>query len=42
MNPNELFNANTRIVYDIFWKYFLKKTPEMYQDDIIQEGLLEL
>ena len=42
MNPNELFNANTRIVYDIFWKYFLKKTPEMYQKDIIQEGLLEL
>lgn len=42
MTPKELFDANTKLVYYIFNKYFKDKTLACYYDDLIQEGLLAL
>lgn len=42
MTPNELFNANQKLVYYCYHKYIEKQCPPGIHDDIIQEGFLGL
>lgn len=42
MTPNELFNANQKLVYYCYHKYIEKQCPPGIYDDIIQEGFLGL
>lgn len=42
MTPNELFNANQKLVYYCYHKYIKKQYPPGIYDDIIQEGFLGL
>lgn len=42
MTPNELFNANQKLVYYCYHKYIKKQCPPGIYDDIIQEGFLGL
>lgn len=42
MTPNELFNANQKLVYYCYHKYIKKQCPPSIYDDIIQEGFLGL
>lgn len=42
MTPNELFNANQKLVYYCYHKYIETQCPPGIYDDIIQEGFLGL
>ena len=42
MTPNELFNANQKLVYHCFHTYIRNQCPPSIYDDIIQEGFLGL
>lgn len=42
MTPNELFNANQKLVYHCFHAYIRNQCPPSIYDDIIQEGFLGL
>lgn len=42
MTPNELFNANQKLVYHCYHTYIQDKCPPSIYDDIIQEGFLGL
>lgn len=42
MTPNELFNANQKLVHYCYNKYIQKQCPPDIYDDIIQEGFLGL
>lgn len=42
MTPNELFNANQKLVYYCFHTYIRNQCPPSIYDDIIQEGFLGL
>lgn len=42
MTPNELFNANQKLVYYCFYTYIRNQCPPSIYDDIIQEGFLGL
>lgn len=42
MTPNELFNANQKLVYYCYHKYIEKQCLPGIHDDIIQEGFLGL
>lgn len=42
MTPNELFNANQKLVHYCYHKYIRKQCPPGIHDDIIQEGFLGL
>lgn len=42
MTPNELFNANQKLVYHCFHTYIRNQCPPSIYNDIIQEGFLGL